>query len=255
MAARVIPCLDVKDGKVVKGKGFIQLKDAGDPVELAGFYSREGADELTFLDISATAEGRKTVLDLVRRTSREVGIPFAVGGGIGEMADMEALFKAGADKVSVNTAAVERPSLIAGASAAFGREKIVAALDARWNEQMQDWEIYTHGGKRPTGKSAVAWAREVEELGAGEILLTSIDRDGGNDGYDLELTKAVSSAVSIPVIASGGAGKPEHFSEVIMQAGADAVLAASVFHYGALSVREVKEHLRECGIEVNLNGR
>ncbi len=252
MTKRIIPCLDVKDGKVVKGKAFVNLAKAGDPVELARFYSEEGADELVFLDISASEEGRQTVVDLVRRTALEVKIPFCVGGGIGSLQIMESLFNAGADKVSVNTPAVSRPQFIHEASKEFGK-KIVVAVDAKWSEELNDWEVYTHGGKKSTGIKAVSWAREAEELGACEILLTSIDRDGYKDGYDLALTSAITGNVTIPVIASGGAGEMEHFADALEKAGADAVLAASVFHYRTFTIKEVKEYLQKRGIEVRLD--
>lgn len=252
MTKRVIPCLDVKDGKVVKGKAFVDLVKAGDPVGLARYYSDEGADELVFLDISASGEGRSTVVDLVRRTAAVVNIPFCVGGGIGSIEVMEALFNAGVNKVSINTPAVKNPDFIREAEKLFG-SRIVVAVDAKWNNELDDWEVYTHGGKKATGKKAVSWAAEVESLGACEILLTSIDRDGYKDGYDLELTSAVAKSVSVPVIASGGAGKLEHFADVLEKAGADAVLAASVFHYRTFTVKEVKEYLKNRGIEVCLS--
>jgi imidazole glycerol-phosphate synthase subunit HisF len=247
---RIIPCLDVKDGKVVKGKAFVDLQHAGDPVELARFYSEEGADELVFLDISASEEGRKTVVDLVKRTAAEVKIPFCVGGGINSLEVMKSLFDAGADKLSINTPAVLDPGFISRATAEFGK-KIVVAIDAQWNEALNDWEVYSHGGKKPTGRKAVEWAAEAEKLGACEILLTSIDRDGHKDGYDLEVTSAVARGVSIPVIASGGAGKLEHFYDAVTKGGADAVLAASVFHYRVFSIKEVKHYLQNRGIEVH----
>lgn len=252
MTKRIIPCLDVKDGKVVKGKAFVDLADAGDPVELARYYSEQGADELVFLDISASGEGRQTVVDLVKKTAAEVKIPFCVGGGIGNLEIMDTLFKAGADKLSINTPAVTRPEFIREASDRFGK-RIVVAIDAQWNKELNDWEVYTHGGKKPTGKKATAWAREAEELGACEILLTSIDRDGHKDGYDLEVTAAIARAVGIPVIASGGAGKLEHFADALQKAGADAVLAASVFHYRTFTIKEVKEYLKKQGIEVQMD--
>ena len=251
MLKRIIPCLDVKNGEVVKGKAFVDLAKAGDPVELARFYSDEGADELVFLDISASEEGRQTVIDLVKRTAEAVNIPFCVGGGIGSLEIMEKLFESGANKLSINTPAVLRPEYIREATDAFGT-KIVVAVDATWSQEIDGWEVYTHGGKKKSGKDAVEWVKEAESLGACEILLTSIDRDGFKDGYDLELTKAVAEAVNIPVIASGGAGKLEHFADALEIAGAGAVLAASVFHYRTFSVKEVKEYLKNRGIEVSL---
>lgn len=250
LAKRIIPCLDVKDGRVVKGVRFVDLRDAGDPVELAALYDREGADELVFLDISASAEGRATMVDVVRRTAEEVTIPFTVGGGIASVDDMKRLLRAGADKIAVNTAAVLRPDLIAEGAARFGSQCIVVAIDARFNPAWGEWEVYTHGGRRPTGLRALDWAREAERLGAGEILLTSMDADGTKDGFDLPLTKAVAEAVGIPVIASGGAGAPEHFLAVFKEARADAGLAASVFHYRELSIRDIKRILRQKGVVV-----
>ncbi len=252
MGKRIIPCLDVKDGKVVKGKAFVNLQKAGDPVELARFYEYEGADELVFLDISASEEGRQTVVELVSRVAGEISIPFCVGGGINTPELMEDLFKAGVDKVSFNTPAINRPAFIEEAASSFGK-KIVVAIDARWNPELNDWEVYTHGGKKPTGLKATEWAREVENRGAAEILLTSIDRDGLKDGYDLELTGAVCREVSLPVIASGGAGALEHFADVLEKAGADAVLAASVFHYRRFTIKEVKDYLQKREIEVFRN--
>ncbi|PDO11354.1 MAG: imidazole glycerol phosphate synthase subunit HisF [Candidatus Reconcilbacillus cellulovorans] len=250
LAKRIIPCLDVKDGRVVKGVRFVDLRDAGDPVELAALYDREGADELVFLDISASAEGRATMVDVVRRTAEEVTIPFTVGGGIASVDDMKRLLRAGADKIAVNTAAVLRPKLIAEGAERFGSQCIVVAIDAKFNPAWGEWEVYTHGGRRPTGLRAIAWAQEAERLGAGEILLTSMDADGTKDGFDLPLTKAVVAAVGIPVIASGGAGAPEHFAEVFLEADADAALAASVFHYREIAVADVKRLLREKGVVV-----
>ncbi len=248
MPRRIIPCLDIKGGRVVKGKSFTGLVEVGDPVEMARFYAREGADELVFLDISASEEGRQTVIDLVKRVAGEIDISFCVGGGISSLEIMEKLFEAGADKLSVNTPAVARPALIREAARIYGN-RIILAIDAQWNDFLKDWEVYTHGGRRPTGKGAVAWAVEAQELGAGEVLLTSIGRDGGKDGYDLEMISALSSKLSIPVIASGGAGKLEHFAAALEE-GADAVLAASVFHRQVFSIREVKEFLQHRGIEV-----
>lgn len=251
MTKRIIPCLDVTDGRVVKGTNFINLRDAGDPVELAAFYDGEGADELVFLDITASAQGRKTVLDMVYRTAGEVFIPFTVGGGISSLEDIRSILSAGADKVSINTAAVKNPGLVADAAQKFGSQCIVVAIDAR-QVAPGKWEVYIHGGRTPTGIDAVEWARQVEGLGAGEILLTSMDRDGTKDGYDLELTRAVARAVNIPVIASGGAGTLEHIAEVLTAGEADAALAASIFHFGQYSIRQVKEYLKEKGVPVRL---
>ena len=248
---RIIHCLDVAGGRVVKGTNFINLRDAGDPVELAAFYDREGADELVFLDINASAENRKTTLDMVYRTAGEVFIPFTVGGGIGSLEDIRDILSAGADKVSINTAAVKNPRLVAEAAEKFGSQCVVVAIDARQCGP-DKWEVYTHGGRTPTGLDAVEWARRVEELGAGEILLTSMDRDGTKDGYDIPLTRAVADAVRIPVIASGGVGTLEHIAEGLTSGGADAALAASIFHYREYTIREVKEYLKSRGIPVRL---
>jgi imidazole glycerol-phosphate synthase subunit HisF len=250
LAKRIIPCLDVKDGRVVKGIKFVDLKEAGDPVELARYYDQSGADELVFLDITASYEGRETMLEVVRRTAREVFIPFIVGGGIASIDQIRNILKAGADKISLNTPAVENPAIVKEASQIFGSQCIVVAIDACWNEKMQDWEVYTHGGRNAVGLSAVEWAVRVESLGAGEILLTSMDADGGQDGFDIPLTRAISEKVNIPVIASGGAGKMEHFSEVLKEGKADAALAASVFHYRQMLVKDVKKYLSEQGLEV-----
>ncbi|HEY8529212.1 MAG TPA: imidazole glycerol phosphate synthase subunit HisF [Paenibacillaceae bacterium] len=250
LAKRIIPCLDVKDGRVVKGVNFVQLRDAGDPVELAALYDREGADELVFLDISASVEGRGTMVDVVRRTAEEVHIPFTVGGGISSVEDMKRLLRAGADKISINTAAVLNPSLISEGSRVFGAQCIVLAIDAKYNPEWNDWEVYTHGGRNPTGMRVLEWAKRGEELGAGEILLTSMDADGTKDGFDIALTRAVSDAVGIPVIASGGAGTVQHFIDVFIEGHADAALAASIFHYREVSIREVKEALRAEGVSV-----
>ncbi|MCL6612253.1 MAG: imidazole glycerol phosphate synthase subunit HisF [Peptococcaceae bacterium] len=251
LTKRIIPCLDVTGGRVVKGTNFINLRDAGDPVELAAFYDRQGADELVFLDITASAEGRKTVLDMVYRTAGEVFIPFTVGGGISTLEDIRAMLSAGADKVSINTAAVRDPDLVARASARFGSQCIVVAIDARRSGPGR-WEVYIHGGRTPTGIDAVEWARRVESLGAGEILLTSMDRDGTKDGYDLELTRAISGALKIPVIASGGVGTLDHIVAGLTEGGADAALAASIFHFGEYSIAAVKEYLRERGVPVRI---
>ncbi|WP_058301033.1 imidazole glycerol phosphate synthase subunit HisF [Gorillibacterium timonense] len=250
LAKRIIPCLDVKDGRVVKGVNFINLRDAGDPVELAALYDREGADELVFLDISASVEGRATMVEVVRRTAGEIAIPFTVGGGIGSVEDMKRLLRAGADKIGINTAAVLRPELIAEGARRFGNQCIVVAVDARFNPEWGEWEVYTHGGRKPTGIRALDWVSRAEELGAGELLLTSMDADGTKDGFDLALTKSVANRVGIPVIASGGAGNAEHFADVFREANADAALAASIFHYKELSIREVKDSLKREGVEI-----
>lgn len=252
LARRIIPCLDVKEGRVVKGVKFVDLKDAGDPVELAEFYNKEGADELVFLDITASHEQRETMVEVARRTAQEVFIPFTVGGGISTIEHIRSILKAGADKISLNTAAFANPELIREGAEVFGKQCIVIAVDARWNEQLSDWEVYTHGGRKGTGVSALTWAARAESLGAGEILLTSMDADGGRDGYDLSLTRAVSERVSIPVIASGGAGTMEDFAGVLTAGKADAALAASVFHYRHYSIKELKEYLHNQGVEVRL---
>jgi cyclase len=246
---RVIPCLDVDKGRVVKGIEFVQLRDAGDPVELASRYEQEGADELVFLDITASAEKRDTMVQLARRTADEVFIPFTIGGGIRSVEDAQAVLDAGADKVSVNSAAVQRPELIGEMAEVFGAQCVVLAIDAR-RVAGGDYEVFVNGGRTPTGRDAIEWAREAVERGAGEILLTSMDRDGTEDGYELELTRRVADAVDVPVIASGGAGTLDHLVEAIDVGGADAVLAASIFHYGTYSVGEAKERLREAGIPV-----
>ncbi|MBI2369172.1 MAG: imidazole glycerol phosphate synthase subunit HisF [Deltaproteobacteria bacterium] len=250
LAKRIIPCLDVRDGRVVKGVRFVQLRDAGDPVVVAQAYDAQGADEVTFLDITASHEGRKTMLDVVRRTAEAVFIPLTVGGGIGGLQDIRELLLAGADKVSVNTAAVREPELVKRAAERFGSQCIVVAIDAR--RAGTSWEVHTHGGRTPTGLDALQWAEQAEALGAGEILLTSMDRDGTKDGYDLELTRRVAALVGIPVIASGGVGTPEHIREGLTVGGADAALAASIFHYGAYTVGEVKAFLNERGVPVRL---
>lgn len=251
LTKRIIPCLDVTAGRVVKGVNFVNLRDAGDPVELAAFYDREGADELVFLDITASSDGRAILLDVVRRTAEQVFIPFTVGGGLRTLEDIRAILAAGADKVSLNTAAVRDPGLVARAAGRFGSQCIVVAIDAR-RVGPGKWEVYVHGGRTPTGIDAVAWARRVEELGAGEILLTSMDRDGTKDGYDLELTRAVAKVVRIPVIASGGAGTLEHLAQGLREGRADAVLAASIFHFGEYSIRQAKEYLKSRGIPVRM---
>jgi cyclase len=250
---RVIPCLDVSEGRVVKGVRFVELRDAGDPVELAKVYDGAGADELVFLDITASHEERPTMLDVARRTAEQVFIPYTVGGGMRSSEDIRAMLQAGCDKISLNSAAVREPSLITTTSRTYGSQCIVVAIDARRVAGPRErWEVFINGGRINTEMDAVAWAAEVERLGAGEILLTSMDRDGTKDGFDIPLTRAVTSAVNIPVIASGGAGVLDHFAEVIIEADADAVLAASVFHYGELSVRQVKESMAAAGVPVRL---
>jgi cyclase len=266
LCKRLIPCLDVKDGRVVKGVRFVELRDAGDPVAAALAYDAQGADELVFLDITASHEGRATMLDVVRRTAEGIYMPLTVGGGIRTLEDIRILLRAGADKVSLNTAALERPALVAEAARAFGSQCIVVAIDAKavawrgaaegeasgYKSEASGWQVYTHGGRRPTGRDAVAWAREVETLGAGEILLTSMDRDGTGAGYDLALTRAVAEAVSVPVIASGGVGRLEHLREGVVEGQADAVLVASLFHFGQHTVMEAKRFLRGHGVPVRI---
>jgi cyclase len=253
LAKRIIPCLDVDRGRVVKGIRFLSLVDAGDPVEQGRRYDEEGADELTFLDITASSDKRAIVSELVRRVADEVFIPLTVGGGLGSIEDVRAVLRAGADKVSLNTAAVNRPELITEGAETFGSQCMVVAVDARRRERgdaRAGWEVYTHGGRRPAGLDAIEWAARAERLGAGEILLTSMDRDGTRDGYDIQLTRAVSDAVRIPVIASGGAGRLEHFHAALTEGGASAVLAASLFHFGEFTVGRVKEYLRGRGVVV-----
>ena len=247
---RVIPCLDVDAGRVVKGVNFVGLRDAGDPVELAARYDAEGADELVFLDITASSDGRDTIVDVARRTAEEVFIPFTVGGGIRSVDDARRLLRVGADKVSVNSAAVERPALISELAVEFGSQCVVLAIDARRTSDGSSFEVLTHGGRVPTERLAVRWAEEGVERGAGEILLTSMDRDGTKDGFDLALTRAVCEAVDVPVIASGGVGTLGHLVDGVVDGGADAVLAASIFHFGQHTVREAKEHLRAAGLNV-----
>jgi cyclase len=251
-AKRIIPCLDVLGGRIVKGVNFVNIRDVGDPAEAASFYDKAGADELVFLDITATSDNRKIMVDVVRRVAGRVFIPFTVGGGIRTVDDFSEILKAGADKVSVNSAAVKMPGLISEAARLFGSQCVVVAIDAKKRPAGNGWDVYVSGGKVNTGRDAVEWAVEAENLGAGEILLTSMDRDGTKDGYDIELTRLVSESVKIPVIASGGAGKPEHFHEVLTAGKADAALAASLFHFRELEIRDLKEYLRENGIAVRL---
>ncbi len=252
LAKRIIPCLDVTGGRVVKGVQFVELRDAGDPVEAAHAYEEQGADELTFLDITASHEGRDTMVDIVRAVARKVFMPLTVGGGIREAADVRRMLQAGADKVSINTAAVLNPSLLNESSRQFGSQCIVLALDARRNKSGEGWTVYTHGGRKPTDREAVAWAREAVERGAGEILLTSMDQDGTKAGYDIELTAAIAGAVGVPVIASGGAGTLDHLYEALTAGAADAVLAASIFHFGEFTIAKTKQYLRDKGVEVRL---
>jgi len=249
LAKRIIPCLDVDRGRVVKGINFVDIRDAGDPVEVARRYDEQKADEITFLDITASSEQRDTTVNMVRAVAGQVFIPLTVGGGIRQIVDIHRLLKAGADKVSINTAAVERPELVREASNHFGAQCIVVAIDAK--RVSPGWEVFTHGGRNTTGIDAVEWARRMAELGAGEILLTSMDRDGTRDGFDLQLTRAVSRAVQVPVIASGGVGTLEHLAQGILAGGADAVLAASVFHFGDYSIEQAKAYMAEKGIEMN----
>ncbi|WP_243388230.1 imidazole glycerol phosphate synthase subunit HisF [Bacillus kexueae] len=247
---RIIPCLDVKDGRVVKGVQFVSLKDAGDPVELARFYDEQGADELVFLDISASHEGRKTMKEVVKQVAATLAIPFTVGGGINSLEDMKSILRAGADKVSINTAAVLNPSLITEGATFFGSQCIVVAIDAKYDPNDDTFYVYTHGGRNKTNRDVVSWAKEAVSKGAGEILLTSMDADGGKSGFDLRLTKLVSESVTVPVIASGGAGSARHFLDAYTIGKADAALAASIFHYKETSVKEVKEFLKQKGIPI-----
>jgi cyclase len=255
LAKRIIPCLDVTGGRVVKGVNFVSLRDAGDPVEIARRYDGEGADELTFLDITASSDQRDIILHVIEAVADQVFIPLTVGGGVRQVADVRRLLNAGADKISINTAAVQNPQLVADASGRFGAQCIVVAIDAR-RRQASDptagWEVYTHGGRTPTGLDAIDWARRVAELGAGEILLTSMDRDGTRQGFDLELTRAVADVVPIPVIASGGVGTLQHLADGVTRGRADAVLAASIFHYGEFTVRVAKEYMAAQGVEMRL---
>ncbi|HEY8354070.1 MAG TPA: imidazole glycerol phosphate synthase subunit HisF [Methylophilaceae bacterium] len=250
LAKRIIPCLDVTDGRVVKGVNFLELRDAGDPVEIARRYDDQGADELTFLDITASSDNRGLILNIIEEVASQVFIPLTVGGGVREVEDVRRLLNAGADKVSINTSAVLNPQLVADAAARFGSQCIVVAIDAK---QVGDhWEVFTHGGRKPTGLDAVEWARKMAELGAGELLVTSMDRDGTKAGFNLPLNRAISDAVDVPIIASGGVGNLMHLVEGVQEGGADAVLAASVFHYGEFTVRQAKEYMRDHGIEVRL---
>ncbi len=250
LAKRIIPCLDVTAGRVVKGINFVQLRDAGDPVEIARRYDEQGADELAFLDITASSDERDLIVQVIEAVAAQVFIPLTVGGGVRRVEDVRRLLNAGADKVSINTAAVQNPALVEESAGRYGSQCIVVAIDAK--RSASGWEVFTHGGRRPTGLDAVQWARRMQSAGAGELLLTSMDRDGTRDGFDLQLTRAVADAVDVPVIASGGAGKLEHFATGVLEGGADAVLAASIFHFGEFTVREAKQFLRERGIEVRL---
>lgn len=252
LTKRIIPCLDVTMGRVMKGINFINLTDVGDPVEIAEFYNNEGADEIVFLDITATHEGRKTMLDVVRRTAEKVFIPLTVGGGINSIEDFKETLRAGADKISINSAAIRNPQLIAEAATKFGNQCVVVAIDGKKNEDGFGWHVVINGGRIDTGLDAVKWAKRVEELGAGEILLTSMDADGTKKGYDIEFINAITSSVNIPVIASGGCGKIEDFYEVFEKSNADAALAASLFHYKELSIREVKGYLKNKGVEIRI---
>lgn len=250
LTRRVIPCLDVTDGRVVKGVEFVNLRDAGDPVELAAFYNAEGADELVFLDITATSDSRRTMVDVVERTAAQIFIPLTVGGGVRSVEDIRQLLSAGADKVSINTAAIREPDLISRGADRFGRQCIVVAIDARREPERNSWGVYTHGGRTPANLDAVEWACRAAELGAGELLVTSMDRDGTKDGYDLELLESIGSAVSVPVIASGGAGTLHHLVEALAPGRADAVLAASIFHFGEFGIADAKAYLAERGIPI-----
>ena len=254
LSKRIIPCLDVRNGRVVKGIRFVDIRDAGDPVEMAAAYDREGADELVFLDITASHERRETVVDLARRCAEQLFIPFTIGGGMRDESDIRKVLKAGADKIAINSAALENPDVIDRCSRRFGAQCIVVAIDAKLVrlEPEKQWEAYVHGGRTPTGRDAVEWVREAVARGAGEILLTSMDADGTGNGYDIDLTRAVTEAVNVPVIASGGAGNLDHLVEVVQQADADAVLAASIFHYGTYSIRQAKEHMAAAGICMRL---
>ena len=252
LTKRIIPCLDVKDGRVVKGVSFVNLRDAGDPVEVASIYDREGADELCFLDITASHENRKTIINVVMQTAARVFMPLTVGGGVRTLEDIRALLNAGADKVSINTTAVQRPEFVREAARRFGTQCIVVAIDAKRSGQASRWEVFTHGGRKPTGLDAVEWAQRMKQYGAGEILLTSMDQDGRQNGYDLALTAAVSERLTIPVIASGGVGTLEHLYDGLVTGRADAVLAASIFHFGTHTIQQAKTYLRERGVPVRL---
>ena len=252
LTKRIIPCLDVHAGRVVKGINFVDIRDAGDPVEMAKFFNKAGADELVFLDITASSDDRRTMVDVVARTAEEVFIPLTVGGGIRTVNDFREMLCRGADKISVNSAALKNPTLISEAAEKFGSQCVVCAIDAKARPDGSGWDVYLNGGRVNTGRDALEWAAEAERRGAGEILLTSMDADGTKDGYDLGITKAVSDAVRIPVIASGGAGKMEHFKDVLLEAGADAVLVASLFHYGEMTVRDVKEYFKQQNIPVRM---
>ena len=252
LAKRIIPCLDVNAGRVVKGVNFVNLRDAGDPVEIAKKYNDEGADEITFLDITASSDQRGLILDIIERVADQVFIPLTVGGGVREVADVRRLLNAGADKISINTSAVTNPQLVKDAADKFGSQAIVVAIDARKRENGEGWEVFTHGGRKATGLDVIEWARRMNALGAGEILLTSMDRDGTRSGFDLALTRAVAQAVSVPVIASGGVGALQHLADGIIDGKADAVLAASIFHFGEFTVKAAKEHMAARGIEVRM---
>ncbi|HHW47383.1 MAG TPA: imidazole glycerol phosphate synthase subunit HisF [Clostridiaceae bacterium] len=252
LTKRIIPCLDVHAGRVVKGVNFVNIRDAGDPVEIAAYYDKAGADELTFLDITASSDARDIMVDVVSRVAEQVFIPLTVGGGIRTVEDFRRILKAGADKISINTAAIKRPDLISEAAMRFGSQCVVVAIDAKRRTEGEGWEVYINGGRVNTGRDVLEWATEAERLGAGEILLTSMDRDGTKEGYDIELTKMVSDAVKIPVIASGGAGTMEHFYEALTEGKADAVLAASLFHFREIEIMELKRYLKDRGIEVRL---
>ncbi len=252
LTKRIIPCLDVHAGRVVKGINFVDIRDAGDPVEMAKFFNKAGADELVFLDITASSDERRTMVDVVARTAEEVFIPLTVGGGIRSVNDFREMLCRGADKISVNSAALKNPTLISEAAEKFGSQCVVCAIDAKARQDGSGWDVYLNGGRVNTGRDALEWAAEAERLGAGEILLTSMDADGTKDGYDIGITKAIADAVHIPVIASGGAGKMEHFKDVLTMAGADAVLVASLFHYGEMTVRDVKEYFKEQNIPVRM---
>jgi imidazole glycerol-phosphate synthase subunit HisF len=252
LAKRIIPCLDVNAGRVVKGVNFVNLRDAGDPVEIAKKYNDEGADEITFLDITASSDARGMILDIIERVAEQVFIPLTVGGGVREVGDVRRLLNAGADKISINTSAVTNPQLVKEAADKFGSQAIVVAIDARKRADGSGWEVFTHGGRNATGLDAIEWAKKMNMLGAGEILLTSMDRDGTKSGFDLPLTRAVAEAVTIPVIASGGVGNLEHLAEGVLEGKADAVLAASIFHFGEYTVRAAKQHLAKRGVEMRL---